>query len=53
MHPYLTRQMSDFGIQQPVRGWNTGVRAEISTCLACLIVILLSLVHRAQRDTKT
>lgn len=53
MHPYLGRQMSDLGIRKPLRGSNSGVRAEISTYPACLLAILLSLARRAQRDTKT
>ena len=53
MHPYLARQMSDFGIRHPLRGSNSGVRAEISACPACLLGILPSLVRRAHRDTKT
>ena len=53
MHPYLALQMSDLGIWQPLRGSNSGERAEISTYPACLLTILLSLVRRAHRDTKT
>ena len=53
MHPYLARQMSDLGIHKPLRGSNTRVRVEISPYPACLIAILPSLVHRAQRDKET
>ena len=52
MYPYLARQMSDLGIRQPLRGLNSGVRAEISTCPACLLAILLSLVRRAQQTQR-
>ena len=34
--------MSDYGICKPLRGSNSGVRAEISTYPACLLTILLS-----------
>ena len=44
--------MSDYGICKPLRGSNSGVRAEISTYPACLLAILLSLAHRAQRDKR-
>ena len=46
-------KLSDLGIQQALRGSNSGVRAKISTCPACLLAILLGLACRAQRDTKT
>ena len=41
--------MSDLGIRKPLRGSNSGVRAEISTYPACLLTILLSLARNAQR----
>ena len=53
MHPYLARQVSDYGIRKPLRGSNSGVRAEISTYPACLLAILLSLPRRAQRNKGT
>ena len=53
VHPYLARQMSDFRIRQPVRGSNTGVCAEISTCPSCLLAILPSLARRAHRHKDT
>ena len=53
MHPYLARQMSDYGFRKPLRGLNSGVRAEISTYPACLLAILLSLARRAQRYIET
>ena len=52
-HPYLARQMSDFGIRKPLIGSNSGVRAEISTYPARLLAIFLSLARRAQRDRET
>ena len=45
--------MSDYGFRKPLRGLNSGVRAEISTYLACLLVILLSLARWAHRDKET
>ena len=53
MHPYLVRQMSDYGFCKPLRGLNSRVRAEISTYPACLLAILLSLARRARRDKET
>ena len=52
-HLYLVRQMSDYGIHKPLRGSNSGVRAEISTYPACLLAILLSLARQAQREKET
>ena len=52
-HPYLARQMSDFGFRKPLICFNSGVCAEISTYPACLLAILLSLARQAQRDTET
>ena len=52
-HPYLARQMSDFGFRKPLIGLNSGVRAEISTYPACLLAILLGLARRAQRGKET
>ena len=45
VHPYLARQMLDYGFRKPLRGPNTGVHAKISTYLACLLMILLSLMR--------
>ena len=42
--------LSDYGFRKPVRGLNSGVRAEISTYPAYLLAILLSLAQQAQRD---
>ena len=53
MHPYLGRQMSDYGFRKPLRGSNTRVCAEISFYPAYLLAILLSLGRQAQRDKET
>ena len=46
-------RLSDYGIRKPLRGSNSGVRTEISTYPACLLVILLSLERQAQKDKET
>ena len=53
MHPYLACQMSNYEFRKPLRGSNSGVRAEISTYLAFLLAILLSLARQARRDKET
>ena len=45
--------MSDYGFRKPLKGSNSGVRAEISTYPACLLAVLLSLARWAQRDKET
>ena len=50
MHPYLVRQMSDFGFRKPLRGSNFGVRAEISTYPACLLANLTA--YRVELEGK-
>ena len=45
--------LSDYGFRRPLRGSNSGVRAEISTYPAFLLAILLSLARQAQRDKET
>ena len=40
MHPYLARQMSDFGFRGPLRGSNSGVRAKNSSSPVCLLANL-------------
>ena len=36
----LEKSMLDFGFHKPLRGLNSGVRVEISTCPACQLAIL-------------
>ena len=45
--------MLDYGFRKPLKGLNSGVRAQISTYPACLLAILLSLARRARRDKET
>ena len=40
-------------VPQTLERFELWVRAEISTCPACLLVILLSLARQAQRDKET